>query len=347
MLFRSIGFIGGSITEGAAASSYDKNYASLVTEWYKTQFPKTPVRCVNAGLGASSSNMGSHRVDDNLLKHKPDLVVCEFAVNDNGNDLVPETMEGIVRQVLKSEQQPAVILLFMCDQNGKNIQDQHIPIGRHYDLPMISFRDGIFPEVAAGNLKWEDIEVDTVHPNDVGHRYIADIVTSLFQTTRDKMPAKPELEKKDDLPRPMSSNRFEHTTMLCAKNSVAASNEGWSSDDAKGPYRQFFGNGWLSDKPGSVLQFDIKGSFISIVYHLDKQKDFGMISVQVDDREPIPCNAYAGWIWNGGMCVWKPVATDLPYGWHKVKITMLDEKDKDSSVTRVRFMAVMAAGESQ
>ncbi|HPS55490.1 MAG TPA: SGNH/GDSL hydrolase family protein, partial [Sedimentisphaerales bacterium] len=130
-----ISVIGGSITEGAAASNYQNQYGSLVADWFKKNFPETPIKYVNAAIGASSSNMGTHRVEDNLLKHKPDLVVCEYAVNDGGNDLIPETMEGLVRQMLKAEKQPAVILLFMCGQNGKNEQEKHTTIGKHYNLP--------------------------------------------------------------------------------------------------------------------------------------------------------------------------------------------------------------------
>ncbi|HPS55199.1 MAG TPA: hypothetical protein PLP05_06350, partial [Sedimentisphaerales bacterium] len=214
----------------------------------------------------------------------------------------------------------------------------------HYNLPMVSFRDALFPEIEAGNIKWQDIEADSVHPNDLGHRYSAEFVTALIQTVLDKMPKEPKIKSIPDLPEPITSNPFEYTTMLCTKTSVPANNQGWSTDNDKGPYRQFLGNGWLSEKPGSTLEFDIKGSFISIVYHIDKQTDFGMIQVQVDNLEPMKLNAYAGWIWNGGMCVWKPIATNLTNGWHKVKITLLDEKDKDCQGNKFRFLAVMAAG---
>ena len=340
-----ISVIGGSITEGARASQYQFQYGCLVAEWFKENFPETPIRYINAGLGASSSNMGTHRVEDNLLKHKPDLVICEYAVNDNGNDLVPETMEGLVRQLLKAEKKPAVILLFMCGQDGKSVQEKHILVGQHYGLPMVSFRDAIYPEIAAGNIKWEDIEADAVHPNDRGHRYIADFVTACIQKVLDTMPQDPKLKVLAELPKPTTSNPFEYATMLCSKNSIPINNEGWITDDNNGPYRHFFGNGWLSKTPGSTLEFDIKGSFISMVYHIDKQRDYGTILVQVDDLDPIKYNAYAGWIWDGGMCDWKPIAIDLVNGWHKVKITLLEDKDKDSQRNRVRLLAVMAAGE--
>src|SRR5262245_54011160 len=55
-----IGTIGGSITEGAVASSSDKRWANLVAEWWRKTFPKAKIAFVNAGIGATGSDIGSH-----------------------------------------------------------------------------------------------------------------------------------------------------------------------------------------------------------------------------------------------------------------------------------------------
>ena len=46
-------------------------------------FPDTEVNYVNAGIGATNSYLAVHRVDNDLLAHKPDVVVVEFSVNDS------------------------------------------------------------------------------------------------------------------------------------------------------------------------------------------------------------------------------------------------------------------------
>lgn len=38
-------------------------------------------------------------------------------------------------------------------------------------------RSRLWPEIEAGRLKWEDVEADTVHPNDRGHAYAARFIT--------------------------------------------------------------------------------------------------------------------------------------------------------------------------
>jgi len=83
-----------------------------------------------------------------------------------------ETLEGLVRQVLKRPNHPAVVLLFMMNRQGANAQEWHGKIGRHYGLPMVSFRDALWPEIQAGSMKWEDVEADMVHPNDVTRKLV-------------------------------------------------------------------------------------------------------------------------------------------------------------------------------
>lgn len=45
---------------------------------------------------------------------------------------------------------------------------------------MISYHDAIWPELSGGNLAWSAVSPDNIHPNDVGHRLIADLVTRLL-----------------------------------------------------------------------------------------------------------------------------------------------------------------------
>jgi len=49
----SVGFIGGSITQGSLASSSETCYAYLVYLWWKNRFPMSEVVFINAGVGAT------------------------------------------------------------------------------------------------------------------------------------------------------------------------------------------------------------------------------------------------------------------------------------------------------
>jgi len=68
---------------------------------------------------------GAGRVEDDLLKQKPDFIVIEYSVNDVNEKKFAETVEGIIRQTLKSPKKPAVMILFTLNENGDNAQEWH------------------------------------------------------------------------------------------------------------------------------------------------------------------------------------------------------------------------------
>ena len=47
-------------------------------------------------------------------------------------------------------------------------------------LPMVSFRDAMWPEFSAGRLAWRDYYADEVHPNDAGHEVAAAFLRRLL-----------------------------------------------------------------------------------------------------------------------------------------------------------------------
>lgn len=98
----TVAFLGGSITQGSLSSTPELCYAYLTYEWWKEQFPKSEITYVNAGIGGTTSHLGTGRVDEEVLSHKPDFVIVEFSVNDADTDVhFEETYEGLVRRILK------------------------------------------------------------------------------------------------------------------------------------------------------------------------------------------------------------------------------------------------------
>ncbi|MCD7842907.1 MAG: SGNH/GDSL hydrolase family protein, partial [Lachnospiraceae bacterium] len=62
----TVGFIGGSITNGSLSSTPQTCYAYLVYSWWKVTFPKADFTYVNAGIGATDSQYGAARVEEHL-----------------------------------------------------------------------------------------------------------------------------------------------------------------------------------------------------------------------------------------------------------------------------------------
>ena len=234
----TVGVIGGSITAGAGASQPERRYGDRVAAWWRQTFPKATVRFVNAGIGATGSDYGALRAKRDLLSHHPDFVVVEYAVNDPNTQAAAELIEGLIRQILSEPNQPPVVLLFTMNQDGGNAQEWQAKVGRQYDLPMVSFRDALWPDIKEGRMKWSDVEADAVHPNDRGQGYCARFVTRLLEQVLAALPAAPtnpsiHQSTNPPLPPPLISDLFEHMALFEAgalkpvSNQAASSNLKW------------------------------------------------------------------------------------------------------------------------
>lgn len=110
----TLGFLGGSITQGSLATKPENCYAYRVYEWWSRQFPNAKTMYVNAGIGATTSEYGVARVEADLLKHQPDVVIVEFSVNDESTEHFKETYEGLVPKNPAGGNSPCCIIGAQC-----------------------------------------------------------------------------------------------------------------------------------------------------------------------------------------------------------------------------------------
>ncbi len=330
----TVAVTGGSITQGARASTSEKNYGSVLAGWWRQTFPKATIELVNAGIGATGSNYGALRAQRDLLARRPDFVVVEYSVNDGNSQESAETLEGLVRQLLKHPNQPAIALLFMMDCHGGNAQQWHSKVGLHYNLPMLSFRDALWPEIQAGRMKWEDVEADEVHPNDRGHAYAARFVSELLTKVLKELPSDERLSPIKPLPKPLLGDLFEHVALFEADSLHPLKSGGWTFD-AKGGC-------WKSDRPGSRIEFEVEGQVILLMdWHI--RGPMGKATVRVDDRPAMVRDAWFDQTW-GGYRQTTELARGLVPGKHRVSFEILPEKNPQSSGHEYLILGLGAAG---
>lgn len=331
----TVGVIGGSITAGASATEERLRYGNRIADWWRARFPGSEVGFVNAGIGATGSNYGALRAQRDLLSRKPDLVVVEYAVNDPNTEGAAETVEGLVRQVLSQPNEPAVVLMFMMARSADgagNAQEQLSRVGAHYGLPMLSFRDALWPEIAAERLAWESVMADVVHPSDRGHEYAASFVTELLE--RAIAQGAPADEPLAELPEPLISDRFARVRLYEAPDLVPVSNEGWSLDAANAC--------WRAETPGSVVEFEVTGETVLLMeYHV--RGPMGMARVEVDGVLPMVRDAWFDQTWGGWRCTTE-LARGLGPGPHRVRLTLLEEKHAESTGTQFQLLGLGTAG---
>ena len=188
----TVATIGGSITEGYSSTTFGNCYATIFYSWWESCFPETKVNYINAGIGGTPSYLGVHRVKQDVLDHNPDVVIVEFSVNDGADNFYKKSYDNLVRKIMLSENEPAVMLVFTTQEDGTNAQDNDALIGFKYRLPMISYGNAVLPAIEAKEFTWDDISPDNVHPNDRGHAIIGELLYTYLNDVYSRLDEIPE-----------------------------------------------------------------------------------------------------------------------------------------------------------
>jgi lysophospholipase L1-like esterase len=312
----------------------ENRYPNVIAQWWRDQFPKAAVTLVNAGIGATGSNYGALRVQRDLLSKNPDFVIVEYSCNDPDFQQSAVTLEGLVRQILQAPSSPAVVMLFMTRKDGTNTQDWHARVGEHYHLPMVSFRDAIWPGCKSRELKIEDFLADQVHPNDFGHGVAAACVTHLLEQLRKE--AAPD-HPAEPMPAPLFSADYAATKLEEAGDLQPVANQGWT------PQVVGKDKAWHAEEPGSTIEFRISGSSILFMSHVIRGA-MGKAEVQVDDLPPRTIDGWFSGTW-GGYRTTTVVADGLDAAkLHRVRVKVLEEKDAESTGHGFSIFGLGAAG---
>lgn len=320
----TIGFIGGSITQGSLSSTPQTCYAWLVYRWWAEKFSN--VGCINAGIGGTTSQFGVARVEEDLLRHKPDVVFIEFSVNDSPTELFEETYEGLVRCVLASGS--AVVLIHnVCYDTGFSAEDVHLRIGKHYDLPCVSMRSTIYPKILSGEIPNRDITPDDLHPNDAGHALVAGVVTHLLDRIYEQNDF---IWEQTALPAPLTPNDYEHSVRYqnCNAAPVAA---GFVPDRTPQEHiTQMFRRGFTAWNVGDSITFEIESTGIAVQYRKSVRKPAPIAKVYVDGEES-PVTLDANFLEDWGDCLYiDTIVTHAELKRRRVEIRIAEAHDNDA-----------------
>jgi hypothetical protein len=351
-----IAYFGGSIT---AQSGW--RVQSLA--YFRKTYPKARIEEINAAIGGTGSNLGVYRLDRDVLRHKPDLLFVEFAVNDSGTDPaeIVRSMEGIVRKTWKQLPQCDICFVYTMTKDqlpelreGKLFRSAVAmeQVADHYLIPSIFMGTQVVELEKQGKLimcepqSWVQqvsgseldrkaplpvnaagkvvFSPDGVHPyNDTGHRLYMEAILRSL----------PKIQAGSGKPgahvpgSPIMEDNLENTVtkpMDWAKMTGA-----WTKlpNALVGgqDFSQFLPNVWRAE-PGAELSFRFKGSR-ALIYDF-VGPDGGRLEVTVDGQVSKPERI-------DGFCTYQrlallPVCDSLdPKRVHTVRIRLLaDRLDK-------------------
>ena len=316
--------IGGSITGGAGASERTQCWPEVMVQAWRKKFPRSEITLVNAGIGATGSKIGACRLKDDVLVHRPDVVVVEFSVNDDASQDCAEAYEGLMRQLLSDPNGIAVIALGMMNKDGWSVQERHREVARHYGITFVSYRDAYFPSVRDGRLKWTEIAADSIHPNDRGHALAAGLLDDLLFADYDAYAAHPiPIRTAQAVKAPLYGSRFDYGRFVRMKDAEIVANEGFFPlKDAA------WGMGLACTNANGRLLVRAKGRAVAILYRKGcAPYNWGKIAVSLDGGEPrvIDCFSDQWWWYTPDVFLCR----DAP-GEHLIEIRTLPEKNPKS-----------------
>ena len=262
----TIAYIGGSITAGSSASPMATAcYAALSTDWWKNTFPEAKINYVNAGIGATDSWVGVHRVQDDVIAKNPDLVIVEFSVND-GSGWNQETYDSLLRALLTSPSEPAVIALMLAHQNG-SFADKHAPVAFRYSVPLISYSALLTQKL----VPWNKVgNKDGTHPDNPGHQLIAHLLTNYYRRVLAEInTAEPEDYKVPPISDSATKCRYLNGDILYSDELTPDSADGFTAGKVYGIL--FNDNGWKTESAGTI-SFTVEAREVGVIW-LQKSAD--------------------------------------------------------------------------
>ena len=335
-----IGFLGGSITQGSLSSTPKTCYAYLVYEWWKKSFSNAEFSFVNGGIGGTTSHYGGARAWKDVLCYRPDIVTVDFSVNDDANEFFEETYEGTLRRLLAAPSAPAVVVLNnVFYDTGKNAQDYHNRIADHYGIPHVSIKDTVYPDVESGKIVRADITPDNLHPNDKGHRLVADEICKLLDSIKAEVEeetiAGENIEGKSTkteasvlLPAPLTENAYEHSRLIQIQDKEAILDGFLVDPIEKKGMLDIFKNGWTAAHTNDKISFEIECSCLAVQYRKSVQQPVPKAKAVIDGDEAHAVILDGNFTEDWGDCLYlEPLLHHAEKKVHRIEITITDAKD--------------------
>lgn len=338
-----VAYLGGSIT--AQAGWRPKSLAYFQKTWPAARFSE-----VNAAIGGTGSDLGVFRLAQDVLRHQPDLLFVEFAVNDGEAppDQIRRCMEGIVRQTWRMLPECDIAFVYTLTESlSKPMLEGRFPraaatmegIADRYGIPTIHLAMEVAKLAREGKLVWRGplpkteergrassgtlvFAPDAVHPYpETGHElYLQAIVRSMAPLREaSKAPGA------HSLPQPLVATNYEWAQLLPISDANLSG--GFVRLD---PQKDDFGRRWAerlpalhrARTPGDALTFKFKGTRCAIYDIIGP--DCGQIVVTLDQAPPRTVARF------DAFCTYHRLATllvgtELPDEVHTVKLEIHPE----------------------
>lgn len=161
--------LGDSLTTGVGASGDEKNYIGLLEQ-------RLNIHIKNKGVIGDTTHDAILRLDADVLKEKPDIVLVLLGSNDYLKGIPQkETFDNLRSIIDRIEQNGAVVVLIGA--RGGLLNDKFAD-----DFKDLAREKGALfvPEIMEGIIGVPSLMSDEIHPNDAGYLKMADKIAPVL-----------------------------------------------------------------------------------------------------------------------------------------------------------------------
>lgn len=289
-----VAYLGGSITAA-------NGWRVKTTAWLKEKYPDATIEEIHAAIGGTGSDLGVFRLERDALRHKPDLLFVEFAVNDGGAspDRIWKAMEGIVRQTWETNPKTDICFVYTYRVNYEEpLRKGECPqaasamelLADHYGIPSVNFAKKVVELESDGKLTFQSdqpeegkihFSKDGVHPLDAGHEIYTEVLANAIQQmAADAHP----VDHQAKLASAFVSDHWQAAKMVPINSDMLSGN--WKALPEGATLQKRFGNRmgqiYEATEPGSKLTFRFRGSSAKLYDLLGP--DGGQVIITVDGK---------------------------------------------------------------
>ena len=164
-------------------------YPNLLREGLAKKFPHAVINVIVTSIGGENSVSGARRFDADVLNHKPDVLLIDYALNDRGPGLEKaKTAWSEMIAKAKARGIKVILLTPTADQSAK-LDDPADPLNQHAEQICALAKENEvalvdsyakFKDYVHGGGKLADIMSQVNHPNAKGHELVATELLSWF-----------------------------------------------------------------------------------------------------------------------------------------------------------------------
>jgi acyl-CoA thioesterase I len=182
-----IGALGDSLTYGWMT---ERGFLDYLKVMLNKKYPDTSFKILNRGIPGDTARDGLRRLDSDIIRFRPDLVMIQFALNDAYTDYTPQNFRENINVIIsklkeKTSSELALLTSVALLNPHENIMAekyyaQIYELGSKYSIPVASVHEHWKKRISEGVIHSTLVQSDGIHPTEKGYLLMAEAVFELF-----------------------------------------------------------------------------------------------------------------------------------------------------------------------